>query len=127
MIESINTIITRYGQKDQEFIPEVALLIKTAARILATVMNQIQARAQFLEHSVEPLVTLMNLMAINKVFESSSPTGQIDQIEFVANGLKVVRLLTTKVANTSRIKTEFENFVQILDKLLTDNSENEVI
>jgi hypothetical protein len=90
-------------------------------------MNQIQARAQFLEHSVEPLVTLMNLMAINKVFESSSPTGQIDQIEFVANGLKVVRLLTTKVANTSRIKTEFENFVQILDKLLTDNSENEVI
>jgi hypothetical protein len=66
-------------------------------------------------------------MAINKVFESSSPTGQIDQIEFVANGLKVVRLLTTKVANTSRIKTEFENFVQILDKLLTDNSENEVI
>lgn len=127
MIESINTIINRYGQKDQEFIPEVALLIKTAARILATVMNQIQARAQFLEHSVEPLVTLMNLMAINKVFESSSPTGQIDQIEFVANGLKVVRLLTTKVANTSRIKTEFENFVQILDKLLTDNSENEVI
>lgn len=127
MIESINTIINHYGQKDQEFIPEVALLIKTAARILATVMNQIQARAQFLEHSVEPLVTLMNLMAINKVFESSSPTGQIDQIEFVANGLKVVRLLTTKVANTSRIKTEFENFVQILDKLLTDNSENEVI
>ncbi len=127
MIESINTIINRYGQKDQEFIPEVALLIKTAARILATVMNQIQARAQFLEHSVQPLVTLMNLMAINKVFESSSPTGQIDQIEFVANGLKVVRLLTTKVANTSRIKTEFENFVQILDKLLTDNSENEVI
>jgi hypothetical protein len=127
VIESINTIINRYGQKDQEFIPEVALLIKTAARILATVMNQIQARAQFLEHSVQPLVTLMNLMAINKVFESSSPTGQIDQIEFVANGLKVVRLLTTKVANTSRIKTEFENFVQILDKLLTDNSENEVI
>jgi hypothetical protein len=41
VIESINTIITRYGQKDQEFIPEVALLIKTAARILATVMNQI--------------------------------------------------------------------------------------
>lgn len=45
VIAQVNRILTTYGQPQQQFTPEIALLIKTAARILATVMNQIPARA----------------------------------------------------------------------------------
>jgi hypothetical protein len=69
LIASINGILELYGKPDQEFTAEVAFLIKTAARILATVMNQIQARTQFLEGSIKPLANLMTLMAANKVFD----------------------------------------------------------
>jgi hypothetical protein len=46
----------------------------------------------------------MSLMTTqNNVFDTSTQVGVIDQIEFVANGLKVVRLLTSNTTYTAKI------------------------
>lgn len=40
------------------------------------------------------MVNIVSLMQENRVFDVSTQVGIVDQIEFVANGLKVIRLLT---------------------------------
>lgn len=79
------------------------MLVKITARILATVMNHGEAKFQFIDGSIMPLVNLMSLMAQNNVFDTSNQAGVVDQIEFVANGLKVVRLLTSNSTYTAKI------------------------
>lgn len=103
------------------------MLVKLSARILATVMNHTEAKSQFIEGSVMPLVNLMSLMAQNKVFDTSTQNGIVDQIEFVANGLKVVRLLTSNSNYTAKIQSDFVDFISIVGGLLSSYFENSVI
>lgn len=103
MIKSLNEIFDVFGLKDSSSNPETTLLVKITARILATVMNHGEAKFQFIDSSIMPLVNLMSLMAQNNVFDTSNQAGVVDQIEFVANGLKVVRLLTSNSTYTAKI------------------------
>jgi hypothetical protein len=116
-----------YGLKEAVPGADTAVLIKIAARILATVMNHMDAKGQFLDQSIQPLVNLMTLMAENNVFDVSTQLGIVDQIEFVANGLKIVRLLTSHTAYTGKIQAEFPDFISVVGGLLSAYFENGVI
>lgn len=127
LIKSLNEIFEEFGLKDNYSGPESTMLVKLSARILATVMNHGEAKFQFIEESVMPLVNLMSLMAQNSVFDTSTQTGVVDQIEFVANGLKVVRLLTSNTTYTAKIQSDFVDFISIVGGLLSSYFENSVI
>jgi hypothetical protein len=93
-----------FGLRENSNNPETTVLVKLTARILATVMNHSEAKFQFIDSSIQPLVNLMSLMSSqNNVFDTSTQVGVIDQIEFVANGLKVIRLLTSNTTYTAKI------------------------
>jgi conjugal transfer/entry exclusion protein len=66
-------------------------------------------------------------MCENRVFDTSSQIGVVDQIEFVANGLKVVRLLTAHNNYVAKIQNEFPEFNNMLSALLKQYFENAVI
>jgi hypothetical protein len=119
LIPCLNEIFATYGLKETLPGGETTTLIKISARILATVMNQMEAKSQFIDESIQPLINLMNLMSENSVFDTSSQMGLVDQIEFVANGLKIVRLLTSHTSYTGKIQVEFPEFISVIGGLLS--------
>jgi len=126
LVSSLNDIISIYGLEEQSIVDTTAL-IKLSARILATVMNHAEAKYQFIEESTEPLINLFHLMTESKAFDAKTQVGITDQIEFVANGLKVVRLLTSHPNYTAKIQNNFPDFVSMIGGILSQYFENSVI
>ena len=61
-----------------------------SARVLATLIIRPEAQNQFVGRSMQPLMSLVNLM---KHREKVGGT-ELDQVELVANGLKILRVLS---------------------------------
>lgn len=127
LIPCINEIFATYGIGETVPGSETTGLIKISARILATVMNHMDAKSQFIDDSVQPLINLMSLMSENNVFDIQTQMGIVDQIEFVANGLKIVRLLTSHTSYTGKIQVDFPDFISVVGGLLSQYFENGVI
>ena len=97
--------------------------LRDTARVLASVMIRPDAKRQFMATSLQPLMSLFNLLR-----EVGGVGGETaDQMELVANGLKATRIATSDPAYMLKIHEQYGGFLVLVAHLMGRYGESKII
>jgi len=93
IVETLSEILIMYGWGDKPPQHNAAMVMKTSSRILTILMVRKEAQNKFIG-STKPVISLLNIMRDQCRFES-----EVDRTEFITNGLKTLKLLSSEKEN----------------------------
>lgn len=123
VVEALGQILVMFGWRPSKHKAEAVTVLKDTARVLATVMVRADAKRQFMADSLQPLMSLFNLLR-----EAGSVGREAaDQMELVANGLKTTRIATAEPAYMLKIHEQYGDFLVLVAHLMGRYGESKII
>ena len=112
-----------FGWRPSKHKAEAVTVLRDTARVLATVMIRADAKRQFMADSLQPLMSLCNLLR-----EAGSVGWEAaDQMELVANGLKATRIATAEPAYMLKVHEQYGDFLVLVAHLMGRHGESKII